>query len=162
MPHMPDKKDRILSSLAALVFTFWAGAQWAVGYVVAPTLFANLERMTAGAVAGQLFHIIAWLGLVVGLALALMNRSRGQWGWRGWALVAAAGLAAVSLFVLQPMMAELKAAGLDDAEVAASFGRLHGVSSGLYLLQSLLLVALAWAGPLRDGQNSNGALSEGR
>ncbi len=159
---MPDKKDQILSSLSALVFTFWAGGQWAVGYLAAPTLFANLDRVSAGAVAGQLFHIIAWVGLVVGLVLALLNRIQGGWGWRGAALLAVAVLAALSLFVLQPMMAELKAAGLENADTAARFGRLHGISSALYLLQSLLAVALAWAGPLRAVQNSSGVLSEGR
>ncbi len=162
MGAMSERKDRFLSGLLAVVFTFWAGGEWTVGYLVAPTLFAHLDRITAGAVAGVLFHWIAWLGLVVGLLLALVNRARGQWGWRTWSLLAVAGLAWVSLFWLQPLMADLKAMGLDDPETAARFGQLHGISAGLYLVQSLLALALVWGGPLKAVQNSNGVLSEGR
>ena len=39
--------------LERILITFWVGAIWVVGYVVAPTLFAMLERSVAGDVAGR-------------------------------------------------------------------------------------------------------------
>jgi len=48
------------------------------------------------------------------------------------------GLVIVGEFVLQPMMAELKMEGLvAGSEQAASFARLHGIASILYLINSL-------------------------
>lgn len=157
---MSDKTAKVMAGLARLGFTAWAGGQWVVGYAVAPLLFARLERMTAGAIAGELFQGIAWAGL--GLALWLLILRRGLSGWRGYALLGILLLSAVSLFALQPMMADLKAAGLGSAETAQAFARLHGISSALYLIQSLLAAALAYAGPLEDQSRVKGALSEGR
>ncbi len=142
-----------------LLFALWLGAQLTVGYAVAPLLFARLDdRALAGAIAGELFHGVAWLGLAVALVHLLRQWRRRTWRLWTWGVVAL--VAGVSLFVVQPMMAELKAAGLGDPEVAARFGRLHGLSSGLYLLQSLAGVALALGGPCP--QRSMGAFSEGR
>jgi hypothetical protein len=49
-----------------------------------------------------------------------------------------------SHFGLQPVMAELRATGLADAAVKSRFGMLHGVSSVIYLVQSLLAGWLVW------------------
>ncbi len=157
---MSEKNAKVMIGLARLGFTAWAGGQWVVGYAVAPLLFARLERMTAGAIAGELFQGIAWGGLVVALWLLVLRRR--VTGWRGYALLGILILSAVSLFALQPMMADLKAAGLGNAETAQAFARLHGVSSVLYLIQSLLAAALAFAGPLERQSSSRGTLSEGR
>ena len=41
-------------------------------------------------------------------------------------------------FILQPMMAELKAQGIvEGSAAAATFGKLHGVASILFLINSL-------------------------
>ena len=47
-------------------------------------------------------------------------------------------LVAIGQFDLQPMMAELKAQGLVEGSVAAAnFGKLHGVSSILFMITSI-------------------------
>ena len=52
-----------MKRVAALLMSVWLGVQIGVGYVVAPILFANLEKMQAGQLAGELFHIVHYLGL---------------------------------------------------------------------------------------------------
>ena len=49
------------AGLFQLVASLWAGAQWTVGYLVAPTLFALLDdRREAGRIAGWLFDYKAY------------------------------------------------------------------------------------------------------
>lgn len=133
-----------------LLVTAWVGVTWGIGYAVAPTLFANLDRVLAGTIAGQLFRVEAMVSLVAGVLLLLLF-------WRGDEMDAAARrrclqLVAVMLvatligyYGLQPMMAGLKAAagpgGIMDGDTARRFGMLHGVSSVIYLSKSL---AGAW------------------
>ena len=56
-------------------------------------------------------------------------------------------LVAVGAFVIQPQMVALKATGIGPGtEQAAQFGRLHGISSVMYLINSLLGLALVVTG----------------
>lgn len=136
-----------------LIATIWAGSLWTIGYLVAPTLFSTLsDRVMAGVIAGRLFRIEAWLSLACAAALFVMIRflagpenekTRRQLSW----LVA--GMLACTLigyFGLQPFMSALKGAagvaGVMDSEAKAQFGILHGISSAIYLVQSLLAVVL--------------------
>jgi len=139
----------LLSILDRLLTTLWVGALWAVGYLVVPILFAHLDdRMVAGALAGRMFTALSYIGLVAGLALLVIIALRREARWRRSRL----GMVALMLvmvmigeFLIQPIMAELKLHGLvaGSAE-AASFAVWHGVSSILYLINSLLgLVVVA-------------------
>jgi hypothetical protein len=139
----------ILPKVRLLVAAMWAGSLWAVGYLVAPTLFATLsDRVLAGFIAGSLFHAMAMLSLGCGLAMLLLLW-RATPGWDGkrrrtvLAIIVVMVMCTVaSHFGLQPMMAELKAAaapgGVMDAAAKSRFGMLHGVSSVIYLVQSIL------------------------
>jgi len=50
-------------------------------------------------------------------------------------------------FVLQPMMESLKLQGLvEGSDAKKQFGMLHGIASSLYLLESLLGLALVTVG----------------
>ncbi len=124
--------------------TLWVGGLWVVGYLVVPVLFSALEeRQLAGALAGQIFSILNLLGMASGLLLIGLGLAIAGSAWlksrRAWVLFAMLSIVLLSSFVLQPMMQELKASGLvAGSEAAAQFGRLHGVSSLLYLLLSLL------------------------
>ena len=116
---------------------------WVIGYVVAPILFGSLDdRRLAGELAGNMFTAINYIGLVCGgglLALAIPKAVAWLKDLRVIVLVLMLVLIAVSAFMLQPMMQELKATGLvPGSDAAAQFGRLHGVSSILYLVNSLL------------------------
>ena len=128
-----------------ILLTLWVGGMWAVGYIVAPTLFSMLEKTTAGNVAGQLFTITSYLGLVCGglLLIGVINRFGYQvtQNWMFWVLVVMLVIIIVGQFIIQPMMAELKASGITDLN-RSEFGKLHGVASVLFLINSLLGLAL--------------------
>lgn len=131
-----------------ILLTLWVGGMWTAGYVVAPLLFKQLDRMTAGNIAGQLFTIISYIGLVVILAvllLAMMQigvRALRQWRYR--IVLVMLLLVVIEQFGLQPVMVELKAAGLEGSN-ARQFASLHAVASILYLINSVLGLALvAW------------------
>ena len=139
----------MLAKVRLLVAVLWAGSLWAVGYLVAPTLFATLaDRVLAGTIAGSMFHAVALLSLGCALAsLVLLKFGTPDWTPQRrrtvLALIAAMALCTVvSHYGLQPMMAELKAAagpgGVMESAGKARFGMLHGISSSIYLIQSLL------------------------
>lgn len=136
-----------------LVVTVWVGSLLTIGYVVAPTLFATLaDSILAGTIADRLFRIEAWIGVVsavmlLGLARFAPHdqndkaRRRTAWLTGGMLVCILAGY-----FALQPFMAELReaaaASGGMTGDVKARFGLLHGVSSVLYLVESVLGLAL--------------------
>jgi hypothetical protein len=139
----------LLTRLRWLVAALWAGSLWTVGYLVAPTLFAILpDRMLAGSIAGAMFRHQAWLSVACALLLLALL----QWGAnelaparrRGLMLTALAMLACTLTIQLgiQPLMASLREAagpaGIGASPQSARFGMLHGVSSVMYLIQSVL------------------------
>jgi hypothetical protein len=152
MPH------RVFRLLAAV----WVGSQLTIGYAVAPVLFSLLERMTAGAVAAQLFRIEGIVGVVCGvLLLALSNQlvRRGHDEYRRvrWLLAAMLGCVLVGYFALQPFMNALRAAAMEagtdivHSPYASRFGMLHGVSSLFYVVESVFGLWLIWRMPDRRG-----------
>ncbi len=152
----------MVSRIRLLVATLWAGSLWTVGYLAAPTLFATLsDRVLAGTIAASLFRIESWLSIACALALLVLiwlgNGTAAGGGIFASAaansaaqarrvvvaiVVAMLGCTLVSHFGLQPMMASLRAAagpgGVMESAAKGQFGMLHGVASGIYLVQSLL------------------------
>jgi hypothetical protein len=128
---------------------------WVVGFLVAPTLFNVLgDRALAGELAGKIFSHTSAMGLICGglLLLAMVTRSPGAAlrSWRAGVLVAMIAITLVGEFVLAPQMQALKlAAGgaiTPDLPQYAEFGRLHGISSTLFLVNSLLGLVLVLFG----------------
>ena len=121
---------------------------WTVGYIVAPTLFAQLEdRALAGAVAGQLFSIMSYIGLLAAAILIsgqlYYAKTRWRQNWRLWALLVMFLIIVMGEFYLQPLMAELKQAGITQgSDNARQFAQLHGVASALFVINSLLGLVL--------------------
>ena len=146
---------RFADALDVVALTLWVGGLWAIGYLVAPTIFATLaDRQLAGILAGKLFALIGWIGLgsSVYLLAFLLTRWGSQVFNRGvfWLVLLMGLLVAASQFGIQPLMAQLKADAL-PREVMQSvlrdrFAAWHGASSILYLAQSLLgLWLVVWA-----------------
>jgi len=129
--------DTRLNRVRLLITTAWVGSLWTIGYLVAPTLFKTLsDASLAGTIAGSLFKVEAWLSIVCGLALiaiALVQRQKIPSMVLGMMLCAVLGY-----FVLHPYMASFRALGLTDPDAKWEFGVLHGISSGIYLMQSIL------------------------
>jgi hypothetical protein len=147
---------KLSEALYLAVLTLWVGGLWAIGYLVAPVLFASLgDRQLAGVIAGKLFALIGWVGLgsTACLLAFLVSRWRGQVFGQAvfWLVLAMALLTLVSLFGIQPLMLQLKAQALPhdvmESVLRDRFVTWHGISSILYLLQSMLgLWLVVWSG----------------
>lgn len=127
-----------------ILLTIWVGGMWAIGYIVAPVLFQMLDKPVAGNVAGQLFSIISYIGIFSAIALIINIVVQAGFDKRHWqllTLIAMLILVIIGQFVLQPMMVEIKAAGISETN-KAQFGRLHGIASVLFLINSLAGLAL--------------------
>jgi hypothetical protein len=143
-------------ALYLVVVTLWVGGLWAVGYLAAPVLFASLgDRQLAGMVAGKLFALIGWIGLggAAYLLIFLISRWGGQVFKRAvfWLVIVMALLTVASQFGIQPLMTQLKADALPrevmESVLRDRFAAWHGVSSILYLVQSVLgLWLVVWSG----------------
>ncbi|MDR2881295.1 MAG: DUF4149 domain-containing protein [Azoarcus sp.] len=137
---------RFATAATSLLVTAWVGGMWMIGYIVTPTLFAMLDdRILAGHIAGRLFSIIAWIGFGTAVwLLGFMAVRQGRAVLRSalfWVVVAML-VCVTAGYVLQMEMAALKVeVGSMDVMESAQRGRfamLHGVASGVYLVQSLL------------------------
>lgn len=140
-------------SLQRVLLAMWVGAAMGIGYLAAPVLFSALDdRILAGALAGEMFAAVAWVGLGCGAAIVLLHAAR-----RGEETVprsvlgcvaAMLILTAVGHFVLQPIMADLKAQAAPGEALAGAlrerFAIWHGVSSVLFLGQSVIGVVALW------------------
>lgn len=138
---------RLSEALYLFSITLWVGGLWAIGYMAAPVLFASLgDRQLAGMVAGKLFALIGWVGMgcAAWLLVFLVARSGGQVFKRGvfWLVVVMALMTIVSQFGIQPLMVQLKLDAMPrevmESVLRDRFAAWHGISSILYMVQSLL------------------------
>ena len=139
------------NNLALIAITLWVGGLWAIGGITAPTLFANLaDKQLAGMLAGKLFTLMAYIGIGCGVYL-LIHRlasegARAFKQWFFWIVLAMLVLTLIGHFGIQPIIQQLKveggAAAVMESVVANRFARWHGIASILYIMQSLLGLAL--------------------
>ena len=142
-----------------LLLALWVGALWTVGFLVAPVLFAELDRHTAGSIAGILFRYVNWAGLVIGGFLLLRDRVAAR---HRPAPILVLLLMLVSILInhfgLAPEITALREAGFAaGSDGATRFGRLHAAASVLYLTNALfgLVLLVIWErrGPLRPSRS---------
>jgi len=142
---------RFFSALDHIAVALWAGGLWIVGYLVAPLLFLKApDRQVAGQLAGQMFAAMAFVGL--GCAAYVLVFRLGRQGFSAmkqalfWVVVLMAVLALAGHLGVQPILASLKAQALPrevmESVLRDRFATWHGVASILYLIESLLAVAL--------------------
>ena len=136
---------KLLPAAERILLTLWVGSLWVAGFVVAPLLFAELDsRAQAGSVAGSLFTLTSYIGLVCGSLLLLVNGTVFRCiNWRLVVIVCMLLLVAVGQFVITPMVADLRVQGLTDTP---RFGQLHGLASVLFIITSVLGLVLVAAG----------------
>jgi hypothetical protein len=143
----------VIPAIERVLLTLWVGGLWVTGLVFAPVLFGNFERLLAGDIAGRLFAAMSRVGLACGIVLLVFAAWRaGKNVWRDWR----AAVLALMLLVLwigeyglAARMRELKLLALLEADAAArwaEFGRLHVLSSALYLVECLLGLLLVVLG----------------
>ena len=134
---------------AALAAALWAGIMLGIGAIAAPAAFAGVAPADAGRVVGRMFAVEAYLSLALVLLLFAVERreardaaARGAGSAFSTNLVLIFGAlfcTVAGYFAVQPMMAVARA-----GQGAWSFGALHAVSSSLFVLKGLLVLALAW------------------
>ncbi len=145
-----------------VILTFWVGSTWAIGYIAAPVLFSFLadDRQLAGSIAGEMLRAVLSIGLVCGAILmittAMSGLSKAVRSWRWWIIIVMLLITIVSLFIIHPMIADIKSQKdiMDAALYKSQFGKLHGLSSGLYLVLSLLGLALVVFGLRRPSADT--------
>jgi hypothetical protein len=142
----------LASALYNVAVAAWVGCLLAIGFIAAPVLFRLIaDRTLAGNLAGEMFAITAWVGLACGgylLLYVLVAK-----GWRAvqssvfWIVLLMLALAVAGHFGVQPIMAQLKADALPrqvmESALRDRFATWHGVANALYVVQSLLGIALA-------------------
>ena len=143
----------VLQALERILLTLWAGGLWTTGFLFAPVLFRSFERMLAGDIAGHLFTAASLLGIVCGVLLIGLALVRGGWRvFREWRVAMMALMLTVTLigeFGLAARMQEIKDIAVHHPDTPAlwkEFGRLHGLASALFLLNSILGLTLVIAG----------------
>ncbi|HEX5125762.1 MAG TPA: DUF4149 domain-containing protein [Rhodocyclaceae bacterium] len=141
--------NRLAEYFFAVAITLWVGALWTVGFV-AMILFRQLDHALAGALAAHLFNNVAWLG--IGCACYVLIFLFMHEGVRTlktsvfWFVLLMLLFTLASHFGVDPILARLKTQAL-PREVMESllrnrFMAWHGVSSVLYLIESVLGIAL--------------------
>lgn len=137
--------------LAAWAVALWVGGLWAIGYLAAPTLFAHLDdKMLAGFLAGRMFTWIAIVGMVCGGWLLIHRLTKfGGAAFKQafvWIALIMLLLTLGQHFGIQPVMQQLKDQAMPQDVMHSlfkdRFAAWHGVSSVVYLIESLLGLAL--------------------
>jgi len=135
----------LLPAAERILLTLWVGAMWVAGFIVTPLLFSELdERALAGSLAGSLFSVTSYLGLLCGGVLLVLNGVAFRaLNWRAVVIVCMLLLVIAGQFGITPRIVELRAAGLTET---ARFAWLHSVASVLFIMTSALGLALVAAG----------------
>jgi hypothetical protein len=146
----------LVQRLFILIAGVWVGSLFTVGYLVVPTIFANLQdRQVAGMIAAAIFQAEAYVSVLVCVTLLLManiliKRNVENYRSTRWVILVLLLISAVTCFGLIPYMDALRQEALllgvpvMASPSASLFGRLHGISSGLFLIQSLLGLWMMW------------------
>jgi hypothetical protein len=146
--------DRLLVRLSRLLPGLWLGGLICVAGLATPAPFALLAQAEAGRVVGRILAQEAYLSLVLGVVILLLERrasahaAEAGWGSQfGMGMVLALGAVFCTVagyFGLQPLMAAAR-----TGQGPLSFGQLHAISAAFYAVKVLLVAVLAWrvAGP---------------
>lgn len=142
---------RVLDALQAIAVTLWVGALWASGLLVAPLLFQTLaDRTLAGTVAGRVFEVTSFIGLLCGVCILIIwfvrRRKQGSQNTVLWLVIAMLVMTLVGQFGIQPVLAGIREQvypqPVMQSAQGARFAFWHMAASGLYLVQCLLGAAL--------------------
>jgi hypothetical protein len=143
---------RLGQMISAWAVVLWVGGLWVVGYMVAPLLFHSLpeDRALAGLLAGKMFAGMGWVGMVCGTGLLLLRlQVAGTRAFKQaafWMTLTMLLLTLAQYFGIQPILAELKTEAMPKDVMESlfrdRFEAWHGVSSVVYLIESLLGLAL--------------------
>lgn len=141
--------------IASLAITAWVGGLWAIGYIAVFILFrAQPDKQLAGMLSGQMLVVISYIGIICGTYLLLYRLAiTGKTALHEWVFWLVAAMLAITLllqFGIYPLMADIKlhaqSPDVMQSALAPQFKMWHGISSMLYLAESLLGAVLAIKG----------------
>lgn len=145
--------SHIWSGIANLLLVLWVGSLLTLGAIAAPVLFSALDdKQLAGMLAGKMFTVGAWVGIVAGTFLLLHRLIRdGRAALKSlffWLVLLMLLLTLAGHFGIQPILQNLKNQALPLAVMqsvfADRFSEWHGISRILWIIQSVLGVVLVW------------------
>ena len=138
-----------LERLRRLLPGLWAGWLLCVALLATPSVFALLTGAEAGRLVGRMLAQEAYTSLALGVLLLVVERvvaRRAAQAGRGpqfsLGMLLAIGTIFCTVaghFAVLPLM---EAARLGQG--ALSFGQLHAVSAGFFVIKTLLVLVLAW------------------
>lgn len=139
-----------MKRIAAVLMSISLGVQISIGYIAVSILFTYLDRIIAGQLAGELFHVVHYLSLFTWIiALIAMGRTS-AWEYntknkptKKWIIVLLI-LFTTSEFLLSPTIAAFK---INQTSLLTSWfgGDLktwHGISSTIYLIETVLSLSI--------------------
>jgi len=139
----------LLERARRLLPGLWAGWLLCVALLATPAVFSQLSGAEAGRLVGRMLAQEAYTSLALGLLLLVLERvaarraalaRTGPQFSVGMLLALGAVFCTVAgYFAVQPLM---PAARLGQGTL--SFGQLHAVSAGFFVVKTLLVLALAW------------------
>ncbi len=139
-----------MNKLAVALAGIWLGMQVMAGYVAAPVLFKSLPKLQAGAIAGELFSVVSYTGLVVWALVYFIGQRaasvRNLPSINGKLIaVLWLGLAA-NQFLVTPVIEAHKTQATNWLLnlTGGSFGMWHGISSLIYMICAILALVLVW------------------
>ena len=141
-----------MNRLCALLTSLWLGMQVMAGYVAAPILFERLGKQEAGNIAGMLFSINNYFGLLAWTVAWLVVRSNRNRSFSDNCkavpkfIILLLLLTASNQFLISPVIAAHKTGTANWllSLLGGSFGMWHGISSIIYLVCSVLGLGLLW------------------
>jgi hypothetical protein len=141
----------VAERLRRLLPAVWLGLLLAVAAVATPAPFALLARADAGRVVARVLAQEAWISLVIGLLLLMLERraaqraaAAGSGSLFGTGMLLALGTlfcTVAGYFAVQPLLATAR-----SGQGGLSFAQLHGVSVAFFALKIGLVAALTWRG----------------
>jgi hypothetical protein len=131
-----------------LLPALWAGTLLCLGLLAAPAAFALLTPAVAAGVVGRMLAQEAYASMLLGVVVLVLERlvAKRAVAEGGREFSVGMGLAlgtlfctVASYFAVQPLIALARA-----GHGAFSFGQLHAISVGFFIVKSALVAALAW------------------
>jgi uncharacterized membrane protein YhaH (DUF805 family) len=133
-----------------IVITFWVGSLWMTGISASILFDTILDKQLAGNVAGHLFTVVSYIGIVSGLYLLAQfffeNNTELAKKSYFWIVLLMLVLVLLGQYGIQPLLAQIKADALPadvmSSPQAGQFAAWHGVAGVVYLIECLLGVGL--------------------
>jgi hypothetical protein len=135
-----------LENLAVITATFWIGGLWVVGFVAYELFKMIPEAQLAGNIAGQLFKMMAYVGMASSTYLLIQRVY--QYGTNSlkqgffWLILLMLILILVSHLGINPLLEKFKLEAMPkdvmESVFADRFSTWHGISSIAYLLECFL------------------------